>query len=552
MAEGKQMQAEVERWQRECLGKKPLAEEKSTSGIPLKVVYTPLDIQDVGYLEKIGFPGEYPFTRGVYPSMYRGNLWTMRQYAGFATPEETNRRYKNLLAQGQPGLSVAFDLPTQCGYDSDDPLIEEEVGKVGVAVDTLRDMEIIFEGIPLDKITTSFTINPTASIILAMYIAVAEKQGVPVEKIGGTLQNDILKEYLARGTQIFPPRPSLRLIADIIEYCKDHVPRMNTISISGYHVREAGANSIQEVAYCLSSAIVYVEEVLQRGIGIDEFAPRLSFIFNCGLDLFEEVAKFRAARRIWARIAKERFGARDPRSMMLRFFAGTMASCYTAREPLNNIVRATLCALSGILGGVNALHVTGYDEAYATPTEESTRMALRVQQIIGYESGIPKVADPLGGSYYLETLTDRIAAEIELVMKKIEDAGGMLTCLEKGIIQQAVLQQAYETTRMIQRGEKVRVGENKFVSPNLKEPDLHLQKADVEVLRSQLDRLRQVKAERDEKKVKAALAAVREAASSGQNLLPPLIQAVKAYATNGEMVGAMREVFGEYREMASL
>ncbi len=552
MAEGKQMQAEAERWQRECLGKKPMAEEKSTSGIPLKVVYTPLDIQDVGYLEKIGFPGEYPFTRGVYPSMYRGNLWTMRQYAGFATPEETNRRYKNLLAQGQPGLSVAFDLPTQCGYDSDDPLIEEEVGKVGVAVDTLRDMEIIFEGIPLDKITTSFTINPTASIILAMYIAVAEKQGVPVEKIGGTLQNDILKEYLARGTQIFPPRPSLRLIADIIEYCKDHVPRMNTISISGYHVREAGANSIQEVAYCLSSAIVYVEEVLQRGIGIDEFAPRLSFIFNCGLDLFEEVAKFRAARRIWARIAKERFGARDPRSMMLRFFAGTMASCYTAREPLNNIVRATLCALSGILGGVNALHVTGYDEAYATPTEESTRMALRVQQIIGYESGIPKVADPLGGSYYLETLTDRIAAEIELVMKKIEDAGGMLTCIEKGIIQQAVLQQAYETTRMIQRGEKVRVGENKFVSPNLKEPDLHLQKADVEVLRSQLDRLRQVKAERDEKKVKAALAAVREAASSGQNLLPPLIQAVKAYATNGEMVGAMREVFGEYREMASL
>jgi methylmalonyl-CoA mutase N-terminal domain/subunit len=552
MADGKRIQAEAERWQRECLGKKPMPEEKSTSGIPLKVVYTPLDILDIDYLEKRGFPGEYPFTRGVYPSMYRGNLWTMRQYAGFATPEETNRRYKNLLAQGQPGLSVAFDLPTQCGFDSDDPLIEEEVGKVGVAVDTLKDMEIIFEGIPLDKITTSFTINPTASIILAMYIAVAEKQGVPVEKIGGTLQNDILKEYLARGTQIFPPRPSLRLIADIIEYCKDHVPRMNTISISGYHVREAGANAIQEVAYCLSSAIVYVEEVLKRGIGIDDFAPRLSFIFSCGLDLFEEAAKFRAARQIWARIARERFGARDPRSMMLRFFAGTMASCYTAREPLNNIVRATLCALSGILGGVNALHVTGYDEAYATPTEESSRMALRVQQIIGYESGIPKVADPLGGSYYLEALTERMAGEIDQVLKKIEEAGGMLTCIEKGIIQQAVLQQAYETTKMIQRGEKVRVGENKYVSQQLKEPELNLQKADSEVLRSQLDRLRRVRAERDEKKVREALAAVKEAASSGKNLLPPLIQAVKAYATNGEMVGALKEVFGEYREMASL
>ena len=552
MDDGKRIQAEAERWQRECLGKKPLPGEKSTSGIPLQVVYTPLDTQDIDFLEKTGFPGEYPFTRGVYPSMYRGNLWTMRQYAGFATPEETNRRYKNLLAQGQPGLSVAFDLPTQCGFDSDDPLIEEEVGKVGVAVDTLKDMEVIFEGIPLDKITTSFTINPTASIILAMYIAVAEKQGVLVEKIGGTLQNDILKEYLARGTQIFPPRPSLRLIADIIEYCKDHVPRMNTISISGYHVREAGANAIQEVAYCLSSAIVYVEEVLKRGIGIDEFAPRLSFIFSCGLDLFEEVAKFRAARQIWAQIAKERFGAQDPRSMMLRFFAGTMASCYTAREPLNNIVRATLCALSGVLGGVNALHVTGYDEAYATPTEESSRMALRVQQIIGYESGIPKVADPLGGSYYLEALTGKMAAEIDQVMKKIEEAGGMLTCIEKGIIQQAVLQQAYETTKMIQRGEKVRIGENKYVSRHLKEPELNLQKADSEVLRSQLDRLRRVKAEREEGKVKEALGAVKEAASSGKNLLPPLIQAVKAYATNGEMVGALKEVFGEYRELAGL
>ena len=543
---------EEEIWRQECLGRKAVPEERSTSGLPLKIVYTPLDLDLIEFSEKIGFPGKYPFTRGVYPTMYRGNFWTMRQYAGFATPEETNRRYKNLLAQGQPGLSVAFDLPTQCGYDSDDPLIEEEVGKVGVAVDTLRDMEIIFEGIPLDRITTSFTINPTASIILAMYIAVAEKQGVPVAKIGGTLQNDILKEYLARGTQIFPPRPSLRLIADLIEYCKDHVPKMNTISISGYHVREAGANAIQEVAYCLSSAVVYVEEVLKRGMGIDEFAPRLSFIFSCGLDLFEEVAKFRAARQLWAEIAKEKFGARDPRSMMLRFFAGTMASCYTAREPLNNIVRATVCALSGILGGVNALHVTGYDEAYATPTEDSTRMALRVQQILAYETGIPKVADPLGGSYYLESLTERMAREISQVMKKIEEDGGMLAGIEKGKIQQAVLQQAYETTKAIQKGEKVRVGENRFQAKDIREPDLALQKADADVLRHQVESLRRVKAERDEQKVREALAQVKETASSAQNLLPSLIQAVKVYATNGEMVNALKEVFGEYKEAGNL
>ncbi len=552
MSSQKQIKKAEEAWEQAGQGKKPLPEEKSTSGIPLKVLYNPSDVQNLDFLEKVGFPGLYPFTRGVYPTMYRGNLWTMRQYAGFATPEETNRRYKNLLAQGQPGLSVAFDLPTQCGYDSDDPLIEEEVGKVGVAVDTLRDMEIIFDGIPLDRITTSFTINPTAAIILAMYVAVAQKQGIAPEKVGGTLQNDILKEYLARGTQIFPPRPSLRLIADIIEYCKDHVPRMNTISISGYHVREAGANAIQEVAYCLSSAVVYVEEVLKRGIAVDQFAPRLSFIFACGPDLFEEVAKFRAARRIWARIAKDRFGAQDPRSMMLRFFAGTMASGYTAREPLNNIVRATVCALSAILGGVNALHVTGYDEAYAVPTEESTRMALRVQQILGYETGIPKVVDPLGGSYYVETLTETMAEEITKVMEKIEEEGGMLACIEEGKIQKAVLQQAYETAKMIQRGEKVRVGENAFRWEGEKEPDLILQKADSEVVRRQVERLRKVKDQREEKRLKQALAGVREAAATGRNLMPPLIEAVQAYATNGEIVSTLKEVFGEYREIGNL
>ena len=543
---------EEERWKQEGLKKKPVPEEKSTSGIPLKVAYTPLDLKNIDFLEKVGFPGQYPFTRGVYPTMYRGNLWAIRQYGGFGTPEETNGRFKNLLAQGQAGLSVAFDLPTQIGYDSDDPAIEEEVGKVGVAVDTLKDLEIIFEGIPLDKITTSFTINPTAAIILAMYIAVAEKQGVPAEKIGGTLQNDILKEYLARGTQIFPPRPSLRLIADTIEYCKDHVPKMNTISISGYHVREAGANAIQEIAYCLSSAIVYAEEVLKRGLNIDEFAPRLSFIFSCGPDLFEEVAKFRAARRLWARIAKVRFKAQDPRSLMLRFHAGCMASYFTSREPLNNIVRATMCALSGILGGVNSLHVTSYDEAYATPTEDSARISLRTQQILAYENGITKVVDPLGGSYYVEALTERMEEEIVKVMDKVEEDGGMLACIEKGSIQQAVLQQAYETEKMIKSGKIMRVGENVFVSQVEKEPDLILQKFDSEGLRRQVERLRKVKAERDGKKVKEALAEVKQAASTGKNLLPSLITAVKAYATNAEMVGAMKEVFGEYRETGTI
>jgi methylmalonyl-CoA mutase N-terminal domain/subunit len=548
----KKLQHEDERWKRECLGKKPAPEEKSTSGIPLKVIYTPLDTGGIDFLEKIGFPGEYPFTRGAYPSMYRGTLWSMRQYGGFGTPGETNGRFKNLLAQGQTGLSVAFDLPTQIGHDSDDPLIEEEVGKVGVAVDTLQDMEMIFDGIPLDKITTSFTINPTAAIILAMYIAVAEKQGVPVERIGGTLQNDILKEYLARGTQIFPPRPSLRLTTDIIEYCKDHAPRMNTISISGYHVREAGANAIQEVAYCLASAIVYVEEVLKRGIGIDEFGPRLSFIFACGPDLFEEVAKFRAARRIWARVAKQRFHAQDPRSMMLRFHAGCMASYFTAREPLNNIIRGTICALSGILGGVNSLHVTSYDEAYATPTEDAARIALRTQQILAHETGITKVADPLGGSFYVEALTDRMAEEIAGVMNKIEADGGMLAGIEKGEIQKAVLQQAYESEKMVKNGKTVRVGENKFMSPAEKESDPVLQKADPEAVKQQLERLRKIKAERDHRKVEESLAEIKKAATGEKNLLPSLIRAVKVYATSGEMVDALKEVFGEYREAWSI
>jgi methylmalonyl-CoA mutase N-terminal domain/subunit len=518
----------------------------------LNVLYTPDDVEHIDYIKDMGFPGEYPFTRGVYASMYRGNLWSMRQYAGYGSAEETNIRYKYLLQQGQSGLSVAFDLPSQLGYDSDNPAIEEEVGRVGVAVDTLQDMEIIFQGIPLDKITTSFTTNPTAIIILAMYIALAEKQGVPLTKVGGTLQNDILKEYLARGTQIFPPRPSLRLVADIIEYCSDHLPRMNTISISGYHVREAGADAIQEIAFCYLDALVYVDEVLKRGISFDDFAPRLSFIFSCGLDLFEEVAKFRAARRLWAKIARERYGAKDPKAMMMRFFAGCQAHTYTAKEPLNNIVRGTVSALSAVLGGVNSLHVMAYDEAYAIPTAESARVGLRTQQILAHETGVTKVVDPLGGSYYIEWLTDKIENEISKLMERIDQEGGMLAAIEGGRIQREVLTQAYETEKKIQSGEKVVVGVNKYIADDGSDPDLMLHSSNPEVLKVQRERLEQVRSERNSEAVANALRQIRAVAVEGGNLVPPVLEAVRQYATMGEITDVFREVFGEYREVVSL
>jgi len=536
-------------WEQELLFKKKFSSATTSWGHELEVVYTPDNLKDTDYLKDIGFPGDFPFVRGVYPSMYRGKLWTMRQYAGFGTPEETNAHFKYLLEQGNTGLSVAFDLPTQIGLDSDNPIVEEEVGRVGVAVDTLKDMEIIFDGIPLDKITTSFTVNPTASIILAMYIAVAEKQGVSPKKIGGTLQNDILKEYLARGTQVFPPGPSIRLIGDIIEYCKDHVPRMNTISICGYHMREAGCSLVHEVAYCLLDAIVYVEEALKRGIDIDDFAPRLSFLLGCGMNLFEEVAKIRAARRLWAKIMKNRFKAKNLNSMKMRIFSGCLATSFTAKEPLNNIIRGTIMTLVAALAGCNAIHTTSYDEAYAIPSKKAIRTALRTQQIIAYETDVASVADPMGGSYFLEYLTNRIEEEVEKEMQRIEEKGGILKGIEEGIIQEDIVKQAFELEQKIQKGEKIIVGVNKFVSDE-KEEEIELHQPSKDVLDKQVSRLKKIKEERDNQKVQKALAEIRKVAAGDGNLMEPILEAVRNYATLGEITNALKDVFGEYSEAA--
>ena len=547
-----ELKKERERWEKANLAKKPVEPAKTTSGLDVDVVYTPADLGDFDYQKDLGFPGEFPYTRGVYPSMFRGSLWSMRQYAGFADAEESNKRFKYLLDQGQSGLSVAFDLPTQMGFDSDNPIVKAEVGRVGVAVDTLRDMEILFEGIPLDKITTSFTINSTAAIILAMYLAVAEKQGVPMSKVGGTLQNEILKEFIARGTYIFPPRPSLRLVVDIIDFCKDKVARMNTINFSGYHVREAGANAIQEVAYCLSSAIAYIEEVLKRGINFDDFGPRLAFHLIVGLDFFEEIAKIRAARRLWAKIAKERFNAKNPRSMMLRLFCGSSAREATLREPLNNIVRATIDMLGIVFAGAQSASILSYDEAYTIPTEESALISLRTQQIIGYETGIAKVVDPLGGSYYLESLTNRLEKEMKKLMDEIDSLGGMLRCIETGKIQMDVSKNAYEIERKKQNGEVVIVGVNKFVDEQKQDEEVVLTKIDPNLTRKQIEKLQKVKSDRNNPKVKEALRVLKEKAKGTENLVPAIQDAVREYATIGEICDTLREVFGEHTESAVL
>jgi methylmalonyl-CoA mutase N-terminal domain/subunit len=552
MSQLDELKKERERWGKANLTKNPVAPAKTTSGFDIDVVYTPAELGDFDYQKDLGFPGEYPFTRGVYPSMYRGNLWSMRQYAGFADAEESNRRFKYLLEQGQTGLSVAFDLPTQMGFDSDNPMVRADVGRVGVAVDTLRDMEILFDGIPLDKITTSFTINATAAIILVMYLAVAEKQGVPLEKVGGTLQNEILKEYIARGTFIFPPRPSLRLVVDIIDFCKDRVPRMNTINFSGYHVREAGSNAIQEAAYCLSSAITYIEEVLKRGIDIDDFAPRIAFHLIVGLDFFEEIAKIRAARRLWAKIAKERFKAKNPRSMMFRLFCGSSAREATLREPLNNIIRATIDMMGITFAGAQSASILSYDEAYTIPTEESALVSLRTQQIIGYETGIAKVVDPLGGSYYLENLTNRMEKEIKALIDEIDAEGGMLRCIETGKIQMDVLKNAYEIEKRKQSGETVVVGVNKFVDEQRRDEEIVLTKIDPSLVKKQIERLTQVKAKRDKKKVERALKVLKEKAMGTENLVPSIQEAIKEYATVGEICDTLREVFGEHQESVVL
>jgi methylmalonyl-CoA mutase N-terminal domain/subunit len=523
--------------------------ERSTSfatisGISVSRVYTPADVE-INYCEDLGFPGEYPFTRGVYPTMYRGRLWTMRQYAGFAAAEESNRRYRYLLSQGQTGLSVAFDLPTQIGYDSDHSFAEGEIGKTGVAIDTLKDIEILFNQIPLNKVSTSMTINSPAAILLAMYLVLAEKQNVPMDQVSGTIQNDILKEYVARGTYIFPPGPSMRIITDIFEYCSEHVPRFNTISISGYHIREAGSTAVQEVAFTLANAIAYVEAALSKGLDVDTFAPRLSFFFNAHIDLFEEISKFRAARRLWAKIMKERFRASDPRSLMLRFHTQTAGCSLTAQQPENNIVRTTLEALSAVLGGTQSLHTNSMDEALALPSEKAVRIALRTQQILAYESGAPNTIDPLAGSYFIEDMTQKIEEQAQDYLKKIDSMGGVLKAIETGYIQREIQESSYRYQKDVESKERTVVGLNDFV---IDEPvTIDILKVDPEVEKRQIERLTQTRKSRNSGEVKKALDALESAAHKDQNLIPPIIEATRQYASIGEICDVLREVFGEYK-----
>jgi methylmalonyl-CoA mutase N-terminal domain/subunit len=522
---------------------------ETLSQIPVDRLYMPSEtagpefIRD--YARNVGFPGQYPFTRGVYPTMYRGRLWTMRQYAGYATAEETNARYKFLLEQGQTGLSVAFDLPTQIGYDADDPIAAGEVGKVGVSISSLADMERLFDGIPLDKVSTSMTINAPAAVLLAMYIAVAKKQGVPPEKLRGTIQNDILKEYIARGTYIFPPQPSMRLITDIFAYCKDHLPRWNTISISGYHIREAGATAVQEVAFTFANAIAYVEAALQAGLQIDDFAPRLAFFFVAQNNLLEEVAKFRAARRLWANLMRDRFGAQNPQSMMLRFHTQTAGVALTAQQPMNNIVRVAIQALSAVLGGTQSLHTNSMDEALALPTEEAVQVALRTQQIIAYESGAADTIDPLAGSYYVESLTDEIETRVRDYLARIDDIGGALPAIEAGYIQREIQESAYRHQKAVEAQERVVVGVNRFQVTEDHMPDLL--RVDEATQAAQVERLRQLRAGRDNHAVERALAALQDAGRGDENLMPCILEAVEIYATTGEICNALRRVFGEYQ-----
>lgn len=514
-------------------------------------LYTPLDIEDFDYGEKLGFPGQYPFTRGVQPTMYRGRLWTMRAYAGFATAEETNARYKYLLEAGQTGLSVAMDLPTQIGLDSDHELSHGEVGKVGVAIDSLADMEALFDGIPLDKVSTSMTINGPAAVLLAMYVAVAEKQGVKPEALKGTIQNDILKEYIARGTYIFPPRPSMRLITDTFEYCSKNIPKWNTISVGAYHIREAGASEVQEIAFAFANAMAYIDAAIKAGQKVDDFAPGISWIFTAGLDFFGEVAKFRAARRLWARIMKERYGASVPKAQMLRVHVHTAGSVLTAQQPLNNVVRITWQALSAVLGGIQSMACCAYDEAIALPTEESATLALRTQQLLAYESGVTDTIDPLAGSYYIETLTDKIEKEAYDYIDKIDRMGGAVAAIEQGYMQQEMAAHAYEYQHEVELGKRTVIGVNKFNdSKKLAEQDVLT--ADLSVGERQIARLEKMKAARDNEAVKAALEKLRKAAKGTENLMPYLIDAVKTYATLGEICGVLREEFGEYKQSGSM
>lgn len=538
-----------ENWQEEtlkpALNKVPerRAPFSTSSDIPVKRLYLPDQSRD--YLQQIGFPGQYPYTRGVQPTMYRGRLWTMRQYAGFASAEETNKRFHYLLQQGQTGLSVAFDLPTQIGYDADNPMASGEVGRVGVSISSLEDMTLLLQGIPLDKVSTSMTINSPASILLAMYVAVGNKQGVEPHQLRGTIQNDILKEYIARGTYIYPPKPAMRLITDVFKYCHAHVPRWNTISISGYHMREAGATAVQEVAFTLANAVAYVEAALGAGLALDEFAPRLTFFFSAHNHFLEEIAKFRAARRLWARIMRERFGAKNPKSCLLRFHTQTAGSTLTAQQPYNNIIRVSLQALAAVLGGTQSLHTNSMDEALGLPTEEAARIALRTQQIIAYESGSAETTDPLGGSYALESLTDEVEGRSEEYLQQIEDMGGARVAVERGFFQREIHESAYRAQKDIEAGDSIVVGVNAFETSQ--RPSIEIHGVDPRVERIQVERLEDLRSRRDQSLVSQLLDELAEKAMGEENLVPHFVRSVQSGVTLGEICGRLRDVWGEYQ-----
>ncbi|MGZ8431479.1 MAG: acyl-CoA mutase large subunit family protein [Candidatus Deferrimicrobiaceae bacterium] len=545
------IRAARERWEKEVLApviaKSPERRKRfeSTSGETIERLYTPLDLENIDSLADAGFPGEYPFTRGVQPTMYRGRFWTMRQYAGFGDARESNQRYRYLLAQGQTGLSVAFDLPTQMGYDSDNPVASGEVGKVGVAIDSIEDMEVLFDKIPLGKVSTSMTINSTASILLAMYIAVGEKQGVSPAALNGTIQNDILKEYIARGTYIYPPAPSMRIITDIFAFCKDRVPKWNTISISGYHIREAGSTAAQEIAFTLANGIAYVQAAIDAGMSVDSFASRLAFFFNAHNNFLEEVAKFRAARRLWARIMRERFRARDPRSWMLRFHTQTAGSSLTAQQPDNNIVRVTVQALAAVLGGTQSLHTNSRDEALSLPTEDSVRIALRTQQVLAHESGVGDTVDPLGGSYCVEAMTSLLERQAEEYIAKIDRMGGVVSAIDRGFVQKEIQDAAFRYQQEIERKDQIIVGMNEFTIRESKPTSLLT--VDPKIEKAQRQRLAALRKKRDSRAVRDALSVLEKACRGRENLMPPVLTAVKARATLGEISDVMRGVFGTFR-----
>lgn len=519
----------------------------TSSNIVVNELYTLEDVEDLSYQDDLGFPGEYPFTRGIYPNMYRGRLWTMRQYAGFGTAEESNKRYRYLLDRGQTGLSVAFDLPTQIGYDSDHPLSSGEVGKTGVAIDTLKDMEILFDQIPLDKVSTSMTINSTAIVLLAMYLVLAKKNKIPFSSIAGTIQNDILKEYIARGTYIYPPKPSMKLITDIFKFAKNNLPKFNTISISGYHIREAGSTAVQEIAFTLSNGMAYVKAAIEAGMEVDEFAQRLSFFFNSHNDFFEEICKFRAARRLWAKIMKEKFKAKKDQSCRLRFHTQTAGCTLTAQQPENNVVRVTMQALASVLGGTQSLHTNSMDEALSLPSQKAASLALRTQQIIAFESGVTHTVDPVGGSYFVESLTNRIEEEAQKHIDHIEENGGALWAVESGYYQKEIQKSAYDYQKKIEKNERIVVGVNRFVEEehNIKE---NIFKVNPEVQKEQIRKLKNIKNKRDKNKVKLMLNELKEKAQTDENLVCPVMNCVEAYATIGEICDVLREVWGEYKE----